>query len=72
VNGQAGEAARRAQKFGKTPYVGKKLFSSPNPLKSHKTDKEMFGKAWRKQAKIWKSLAKKLGTARRGSTGRRA
>src|SRR5271170_1803219 len=34
-----------------------------NPLKSHKTAKAFFGKAWRKQAVIWKSLEKKLGRA---------
>jgi hypothetical protein len=33
-----------------------------NPLKSHKTAKEMFGKAWSKTAEIWKGLEKKLGT----------
>src|ERR1700691_1863627 len=32
-----------------------------NPLKSHKTAKGNFGKAWRKQAEIWKSLQKRLG-----------
>ena len=32
-----------------------------NPLKSHKTAKGIFGKAWTKIAEIWKSLAKKLG-----------
>jgi hypothetical protein len=30
-------------------------------LKSHKTAKAFFGKAWRKQTAIWKSLEKKLG-----------
>jgi len=30
-------------------------------LKSHKTTKEMFGKAWRKEGQIWKCLQKKLG-----------
>src|SRR5271168_1480867 len=34
-----------------------------NSLKSHKTAKAFFGKAWRKQAGIWKSLEKKLGSA---------
>jgi hypothetical protein len=29
-----------------------------NPLKSHKTAKAFFGKAWRKQPEIWKSLEK--------------
>jgi hypothetical protein len=30
------------------------------PLKSHKTAKAFFGKAWRKHAEIWKSLEKGL------------
>jgi hypothetical protein len=34
-----------------------------NLVKSHKTAKASFGKAWRKQAGIWKSLEKKLGRA---------
>src|SRR5271156_4510663 len=47
----------RQKKFGKG-FFG----SGPcNPLKSHKTAKASFGKAWRKQAGIWKSLEKKLG-----------
>src|ERR1700722_2630266 len=32
-----------------------------NPLKSHKTAKGFFGKAWRKRAEIWKCLEKNLG-----------
>ena len=31
-----------------------------NPLKSHKTTKELFGKAWTKTAWIWKSLQESL------------
>ena len=34
-----------------------------NPLKSHKTAKAFFGKAWRKQPEIWKSLEKGLEAA---------
>jgi hypothetical protein len=39
-----------------------------NSLKSHKTGKEMVGKAWRKHAYIWKNLAKKLGGSARAVT----
>jgi hypothetical protein len=43
-----------------------------NPLKFHKTAKGNFGNPWRKQAWIWKSLAKKLGASRRRPERRRA
>src|SRR5271170_1362679 len=35
-----------------------------NPLKSHKTAKEFFGKAWSKTHQIWKCLAKSLEPSR--------
>src|SRR5277367_625846 len=47
------------KKFGK----GFLVRDPCNPLKSHKTAKAFFGKAWRKQAVIWKSLEKKLARA---------
>jgi hypothetical protein len=50
-----------AQKIWKIPHHRKKFFSSPNLLKSHKTAKEIFAKIWRKQAKIFENLPKKLG-----------
>src|SRR5271163_3656945 len=37
------------------------VWEACNPLKSHKTAKDMFGKAWTKTAKIWKSLRKCVG-----------
>jgi len=49
-----------AQKFAKTPYRQKRLFSPSNPLKKLKTTKEMFAKIWRKQAKICENLQKSL------------
>jgi hypothetical protein len=42
-----------------------------NPLKSHKTAKGFFGKAWRKQAEIWKCLEKTLEVGRRAPGGAR-
>src|SRR5271170_8295474 len=63
---------------GHREKLGRRSFSvwDPcNPLKSHKTAKAFFGKAWRKQAEIWKSLEKRLGgrlyfaaSARRGAS----
>jgi hypothetical protein len=41
------------------------VWSPCNPLKRHKTAKEIFGKAWTKTAWIWKSLQKSL-EGRRG------
>src|SRR5271154_7003093 len=39
-----------------------------NPLKSHKTAKDFFGKAWRKTTEIWKSLEKSLEAVARPRT----
>src|SRR5277367_4359216 len=39
-----------------------------NPLKSHKTAKAFFGKAWSKTSEIWKGLHKSL-EARLNSAG---
>jgi hypothetical protein len=36
------------------------IWKACNPLKSHKTAKEMFGKAWSETAEIWKGLDKSL------------
>src|SRR5271155_4772809 len=36
------------------------VWEACNPLKSHKTAKELLRKAWRKEAEIWKSLRKSL------------
>ena len=49
------------QEIWKSPHGRKKLFSSPNPLKSLETAKEMFAKIWRKQAFFCENLDKKLG-----------
>src|ERR1700749_901898 len=49
--------ASRGQKiWRRTLWVWKAC----NPLKSHKTAKEMFGKAWSETAEIWKGLDKSL------------
>ncbi|MFZ0205402.1 MAG: hypothetical protein WAL59_04600 [Roseiarcus sp.] len=45
------------EKIWKPPNV---VWKSCNPLKSHKTTKELFGKAWTKTAWIWKSLEESL------------
>jgi hypothetical protein len=45
------------QKVWKGPF---RFWKPCNPLKSHKTAKGMFGKAWRETAQIWKSLQKSL------------
>src|SRR5277367_815054 len=46
---------------GKIWKTSKDVWKPCNPLKSHKTAKDLFGKAWSKTAWIWKSLEKKLG-----------
>jgi hypothetical protein len=54
-----GGAADRSseQKVWKGPF---RFWKPCNPLKSHKTAKGIFGKAWRETAQIWKSLQKSL------------
>jgi hypothetical protein len=51
-------AQLEAKKFGNWLF---RFVAYYNPLKSHKTAKGFFGKAWRKQAEIWKCLEKNLG-----------
>ena len=53
------------QKFGKGTLLVLRLCGYCNPLKSHKTAKGNFGKAWRKQAEIWKACKKSLEVRRR-------
>src|SRR5271168_5274570 len=57
---------RRGQLFGAKCLERNSLgvWEPRKPLKSHKTAKGIFGKAWRKLAEIWKSLQKSLGARR--------
>ena len=61
------DCANNAAERKPTPRksLGKGLFRLKplQPLKSHKTAKALFGKAWRKMTEIWKSLEKMLGDA---------
>jgi hypothetical protein len=48
------------KKFGETRKARSPNFLPPNALKSHKTAKQKFGKAWRKPPKICKKFGKSL------------
>src|ERR1700677_1984816 len=51
------KAGGRRQKIWK---ASKGVWKTCNPLKSHKTAKDMFGKAWSKTREFWRSLEKGL------------
>src|ERR1700733_7734396 len=40
--------------------ASKGVWKTCNPLKSHKTAKDLFGKAWSKTREFWRSLEKGL------------
>ena len=60
--------ASGGQKFGNSQNS---VWGYSNPLKFHKTAKGIFGNPWRKQAWIWKSLAKKAWSEPEASERRR-
>src|ERR1700689_1442215 len=41
--------------------ASKGVWKPCNPLKSHKTTKDLFGKAWSETRDFWRSLEKRLG-----------
>src|SRR5271156_5000060 len=51
------ESGRRRRKFWK---ASKGVWKTCNPLKSHKTAKDFFGKPWSKTREFWRSLEKGL------------
>jgi len=55
-------------KYLEEDSLGHWVWKPCNPLKSHKTAKAFFGKAWRKTAEIWKGLEKSLETMARPRT----
>src|ERR1700753_3618418 len=55
-----GNAAKRGGPRRKIWKASKGVWKPCNPLKSHKTAKDLFGKAWSKTREFWRSLEKGL------------
>ena len=53
-------AAEKGRLGGKIWKASKDVWKPCNPLKSHKTAKDFFGKAWSKTRDFWRSLEKGL------------
>src|ERR1700720_4606441 len=53
-------AAERGGQRRKIWKASKDVWKPCNPLKSHKTAKDLFGKAWSKTREFWRSLEKVL------------
>ena len=51
---------KRGGRRGKIWKASKDVWKACNPLKSHKTAKDFFGKAWSKTRDFWRSLEKGL------------
>ncbi len=56
-------AAERGGRRRKIWKPSKAVWKPCNPLKSHKTAKQLFGKAWSKTREFWRSLEKGLQAA---------
>src|ERR1700684_1658480 len=52
--------AKRGRPEAKNLEASKDVWKPCNPLKSHKTAKDLFGKAWSKTRDFWRSLEKVL------------
>src|ERR1700691_167265 len=57
IRQNAAESGRPERKIWK---ASKGVWKTCNPLKSHKTAKDLFGKAWSKTREFWRSLEKGL------------
>ena len=57
---KSGNAAKRGGPRRKIWKASKGVWKACNPLKSHKTAKDLFGKAWSKTREFWRSLKKGL------------
>ena len=55
---KSGNAAKRGGPRRKIWKASKGVWKPCNPLKSHKTAKDLFGKAWSKTREFWRSLEK--------------
>src|SRR5271168_4604988 len=53
-------AAERGGRRRKIWKASKGVWKTCNPLKYHKTAKDLFGKAWSKTREFWRSLEKRL------------
>src|ERR1700684_1001665 len=52
--------AKRGRPEAKNLEASKDVWKTCTPLKSHKTAKDLFGKAWSKTREFWRSLEKGL------------
>src|ERR1700734_916538 len=60
-SGGVQKAAEKGRMNEKNLETIKDVWKPCNPLKSHKTAKDFFGKAWSKTRDFWRSLEKRLG-----------